>query len=340
MNNWQQTGNEIGSEFWNVPTAQRANSLFDGQTQWFLSGRSALTHILAEIGQGNSGRKAALPAWCCDSMIKPFVDAGFSVSFYPVYRENGRLVQDLSVTDGCDVLLVMDYFGYAGNDTTLPHSGAIRIRDLTHSVLIRKYTDADYYFGSLRKWAGFWTGGFAWGCGSCSLPENEEYVTLRKRAMEEKARYMRTETDNKGYLETFAQAEEQLEDCSLAGAAARDVAMAGKLDVARIKQVRRENAAQLLEAFSDIALFPEIGEQDCPLFVPILVPEGRRDDLRRHLIEQQIYCPVHWPLTRYHRVDARSEQLYKNELSLVCDQRYTSENMERIIKVIKRFWKV
>lgn len=329
---------EIGGEFWDIPTAERPNGLFDGQTQWFLSGRSALTRILAEIGQRTPRRKAALPAWCCDSMIKPFLNAGFSVSFYPVYRENGRLVQRLFAADGCDVLLVLDYFGYVGEQTALP-GNPICIRDLTHSVLTRKYTDADYCFGSLRKWAGFWTGGFAWGCVPDRLPVDENYADLRKRAMQEKARYIYAETRDKGYLETFALAEEQLEDSPLAGAAARDVAKAEKLDIDRIRKARRENATQLLEAFADIAVFPDLGEQDCPLFVPILVPDGRRDALRRHLIENQIYCPVHWPLSPYHRLDAREKILYENGLSLVCDQRYTPEDMERLINEVKRFWR-
>ena len=36
------------------------------------------------------------------------------------------------------------------------------IRDLTHSIYSEKYNDADYYFGSLRKWFGISSGGFAW----------------------------------------------------------------------------------------------------------------------------------------------------------------------------------
>lgn len=338
MSNPQRARNEIGSEFWDVPIAERSNGLFDEQTQWFLSGRSALAHILTEVRQRNPGKKAALPAWCCDSMITPFLNAGFSVFFYPVYFANGRLVQDLSAAKGCDVLLMLDYFGYAGKQVALS-TGEIRIRDLTHSVLIQNYTDADYYFGSLRKWAGFWTGGFAIGCGPSDMPVDNGYIALRKQAMERKMKYLYGETDDRGYLDIFAQAEERLEESLLAGGAARDVELAERLDVEHIKKVRRENAAQLLEAFADVALFPEIGEQDCPLFVPILVPSGRRDELRRHLIGQQIYCPVHWPLTKYHCPDRRSTEIYKSELSLVCDQRYTQDDMDRIIKTIKQFWK-
>lgn len=322
---------EIGSEFWNVPTGQ-LNGLFGADTKWFLSGRSALKAILSQA----KIRKAALPSWCCDSMILPFLQAGIEVSFYPVYIENG-LVQDLSGVDA-DGILVMDYFGYTGQTDLSGYDGTV-IRDVTHSLLSKTYTDADYYFGSLRKWAGFWTGGYGWGVDLAAPPADKEYVALRQQAMEEKNRYICGETENKDYLAQFARAEQWLETAKVTGAADRDIIQARALDVAFIKSRRRENAQRLLDAFSDIAVFPQMGEQDCPMFVPILVPKGQRDALRRFLIDRQIYCPVHWPVSEYHRLDERSGALYAQELSLVCDQRYTPQDMDRIIDAIKEFEK-
>ena len=328
---------EIGSEFWSVPTGRTENGFFSENTQWFLSGRSALACILADIRGKTAAKTAALPAWCCDSMILPFLAAEFSVRFYPVYAENGGFVQDLSAAEGCDVVLTMDYFGYTG-ESTAP-ADTIVIRDLTHSVFSKVYDDAHYCFGSLRKWAGFYTGGFGWGFEVPDLPENEAYVALRRDAMEEKNRYILGESNSKDYLAVFADGEELLEDSSPACGAERDMLLAKKLDVDFIRRKRTENATQLLEAFSDIAVFPEMKETDCPLFVPILVPQGERDALRKYLIEHRIYCPVHWPMTDQHRIDERSAAIYQNELSLVCDQRYDASDMERIIETVKNFWK-
>ncbi len=79
-------------------------------------------------------------------------------------------------------------------------------------------------------------------------------------------------------------------------------------------------------------------ETDCPLFVPVRVPEGQRDALRRYLIEREIYCPVHWPVSGYHRLTEEEQSFYDEELSLVCDQRYGREDMERIIETVRSFW--
>ena len=138
---------EIGGEFWDIPIQKNDNLLFPAETCWFVSGRSALKAILKE----NHFKTAAIPVWCCESMIKPFIDSHITVTFY---------VDRLPKTD---VALVMDHFGYSSNDLAYEGFNGTIIRDLTHSFLSKSYHDADYYFGSLRKWAGFWTGGFAWG---------------------------------------------------------------------------------------------------------------------------------------------------------------------------------
>ena len=326
---------EIGSEFWDVPVSE-GNSMFSSDTAWFLSGRSALECIIAEIKSKTNAKIAALPSWCCDSMIVPFENFGIEVRFYPVYRGNGKFIQNISAAEGCDILFVMDYFGYASESSKENFDGIV-IRDLTHSVFSKIYDDAEYYFGSLRKWAGFLTGGFARGIEDRKLPTDELYTLVREKAMKEKLDYITGKSESKDYLKGFALAEEYLETAPLAGADVRDVEAARVLDVDGIKNQRRKNAKALLSAVSDMAIFPNMNENDCPLFVPILVPNGERDALRRHLIEREIYCPVHWPLTEHHNPDKRTIEIYENELSLVCDQRYDESDMERIIKAIREF---
>ena len=313
---------EIGSEFWDVPTSAE-NDLFPKDTQWFLSGRSALKAILRE----NRFYTAAVPFWCCDSMIRPFLEESIEVVFYD--KELPR----------ADVALMLDHFGFSSDLNTSGFAGAI-IRDLTHAIFSERKTDADYYFGSMRKWAGFYTGGFAWGFKHPVSYEidDTQFVNMRKAAMEWKARYMRGETDDKGYLSLFSEAEEILEHTGgVLPAADRDVKLMKRFDALFVKERRRENAKILINEFSDMVVFPKMCEKDCPLFVPILVPQGKRNALRSHLIRQSIYCPVHWPLSEYHAIGAEQKAVYDNVLSLVCDQRYTVEDMKRTVCAVKDF---
>ena len=324
---------EIGSEFWDVPAGGDGNHLFPESVRWFLSGRGALGAIIRELGDV---RTAAMPSWCCDSMIRPFTDAGIEVRFYPV-TWRGKLTQE--IRDDCDVLLVMDYFGYTADAADLSLCRGKIIRDVTHSLFSGRYSDADYYFGSLRKWCGVWTGGYAWGKGLTGPVETDrDYVGLRRAAMEEKAAYIQGgETGEKNYLKLFGEAEKRLKEAGIRSADPRDIAAAKTLDAEFIRSRRRRNAKVLMEGLPDLLVFPELAPSDCPLFVPILAEGGRRDALRQRLIAHSVYCPAHWPATECHRLDENTAYLYENELSLVCDQRYTEEDMERMVKIIKSF---
>lgn len=70
-----------------------------------------------------------------------------------------------------------------------------------------------------------------------------------------------------------------------------------------------------MKSISDIALFPEISDNDCPLFVPIIIE--CRDELM--LIGKGVYCPVHWPISKHHILTNRTREIYEKELSIVCD---------------------
>ncbi len=327
---------EIGSEFWDVPTSQYNNTVFSKSTQWYISGRSALKAIVDQLDGVGS---VSLPAWCCDSMVKPFTDAGIDVKFYPVYFD-GSLFSEFDYNS--DALFLIDYFGYIGQHPDLNAYKGIIIRDVTHSIFSTNYSDADYYFGSLRKWCGMWTGGFAWTRDGSKLAEGVQdtqgYAKLREMAMRQKETYiLGPDGTNKDYLGVFDKAEKCLENMGVVQAEIRDVRAAQKLDVDMIRKRRIANAKVLRSAFFDWLVFPKLSANDCPLFVPILVPNGKRDGLRRHLIDQRIYCPVHWPMDSCRNYDERTVFLYRNELSLVCDQRYTEDDMYRMVGVIQQF---
>ncbi len=327
---------EIGSEFWNVPTKTR-NRLFPKDTQWYLSGRSALQAIISDLKGMHS---VALPSWCCDCMIKPFADAGFEIHFYSVYWNGVCIVQDVNYD--CDVLLVMDYFGYSAYKVNLSGYRGVIIRDVTHSLFSSSYSDADYYFGSLRKWCGVWTGGFAWTKDNHKLIEDstryDDYVDLRENAMNEKAKYIQEKASvNKSYLKLFEEAEEKLDHIGASPAADRDVLIAQKIDKKLLKNRRRENAKIIREKFKELLIFPKMNATDSPLFVPIFIPDGKRDLLRQYLIKNQIYCPVHWPITSYHKLNKKTRMIYETEISLVCDQRYGLEDMFRLCECVDSF---
>ena len=71
---------EIGSEFWIESVPEHLLTERDGV--YALSGRTAIDLILQDILRQKRVETVAMPAWCCDSMVAPFVAHGIEMLFY------------------------------------------------------------------------------------------------------------------------------------------------------------------------------------------------------------------------------------------------------------------
>ena len=69
---------EIGSEFWNIPLTNKGNKIFPEHTAFFMSGRGALYSVIEDVLKTRKINSVAMPSWCCDSMIIPFLKKGKS----------------------------------------------------------------------------------------------------------------------------------------------------------------------------------------------------------------------------------------------------------------------
>lgn len=335
---------EIGSEFWKdyfSDTITNKNEKHD--VACLLSGRTALDFIIQDIRIMRRFKKVLLPSYCCESMVEPFIQNNIEVQFYTVTQDG----IDYPENDA-DVILLIDYFGYQNPKNKElaaleSKSGKTVIYDATHKINGRDFP-ADYVFCSFRKWM-YCNFAVAWkkhGDFSVEQPDsiNRAYIDLRNLAAKCKGRFMSGGlVDKTEYLRLFAEAESLLESDYVGY-----TGIPACVDEKEIVGNRRRNARYLMEQLKDIKEFclwkSTITEQDTPLFVPILVKGGHRDSLRNYLIAHQIYCPVHWPVTGFHRgLTDFGKKIYEEELSLVCDQRYGIADMEREVKTIRDFYK-
>lgn len=340
---------EIGSEFWDVPL--KASNI-----KYLLSGRTALDYIIREILLKKRVESALLPSYCCHTMIEPFLRNGIPVRFYDVYYEPSKgLCVEIPPPRQNEIFYLMEYFGSRKLCGIDPQSIRRRwktiIDDSTHSWMSGEpLIDVDYRFVSFRKWAGFsaialavsnvgsfWT--------ACKPRENEPYCEMRERAFDLKRDYIcGNPTDKNVFLAEFNGAEELLEKDYVGYRPSIDaIENLENMDYEFLKNRRRENAQVLIDALKGIRgiylMFDKFDNDETPLFVPIMVPD-RRVGLRQFLIDNQVYCPVHWPLSDYHKgLSERALGVYKSELSLVCDQRYDAEDMERISALIRVYAK-
>lgn len=336
--------NEIGSEFWTAEeTADRRTDLASGIAggRTFLCGRTALSAIIDDIMATRSCKSAYLPSYCCDSMIEPFIRRGIQVSFYPVRFENGVFYQETDESFDADIVLFLEYFGFRGSVPRFSRRSVL-ICDVTHSLFLPR-READYSFASFRKWGPVAGAAFARKNGNWNIGEysrmNEAFLKCRYEGYHLKRQYMNGMTDDKArFLGAFSKAEEIL-DNDYERYAADPGSCESVSALGSCREQRRENAAFLLEGLKKLGgvepLFSVLKSEDVPLYLPVFVEDGRRDQLKKALIGEGIYCPTHWPVSALHRLTAAEKELYDGELSLVCDQRYTVKDMERELSVIE-----
>lgn len=342
---------EIGSEFWKVD-----NQHIKHNETIFLSGRTALDAIVRDAVVTYGITAVLLPSYCCHTMIEPFLSNGIRVRFYDVYvADDGILTAEIPSPGINEMLYIMKYFG----DTGMRYEGegnqasewVVSVEDLTHSCFSAEYSSqADYWFASYRKW--FAVDGIALAGkrnGKLSEPgrgQNIAYSFIRNQAFSMKQEFMDGKPVKKnGFLDMFKRAEKLLgEDYSdfRSGYEAVYDLFRFMDEIEGIRLKRRANARTLIEKLSgteSIKVFTDFrDDRKCPLFVPVLVEDGMRDSLRKFLISKDVYCPVHWPLSNQHTgISERAVKLYGQELSLVCDQRYDEDDMERTVALIREF---
>lgn len=355
---------EIGSEFWECEVTQNMQA---SQTQYFaewtfyMTGRTALYAILQDIKLPKTGQKlkALLPAYCCHSMIMPFIESGFSTEFYDIGIMNLlEASYEIENIENFDVILLMNYFGLGVRrfEEILAKLNQNRkqckvIVDITHSWLSPRtsFNNADYCFGSLRKWTGLFSGGIAKKSQGKLAQSSEfcddKFLNNRIGGMKLKGNYIDNAIGEKNvFLKVFANAEDSIDE-SYIGFCMDEQSRINfsHLDKALIAAKRQSNYTELLknkETLLSKEIYPLCTQldDDVPLCFPVYIEgEQRRDKIRKHLISNDIYCPVHWPAHGEVKSQKNAMKMSEHELSIVCDQRYDAEDMEKIIRVIKEY---
>lgn len=323
---------EIGSEFnlnlnnLNYTKNNIFNYLKEYNTCYFDTGRSAIKSINLPKG------KILLPIYICDSIIDCFDKK--DVIFYKINGDFSINKEDiLNKLEKVRVLFVMHYYGCVQNTKLLSEiksvckkKSILIIEDTTHSLLSKKSTIGDYMICSLRKWFPITRGGVVYSKNKLDLGNGykKDIDNSKVYAMIIKDLYLNNKFNDKDlYLNIFNKCEKQIEN-------KKEVLYMSDLsmfilsccDVKEIKEKRISNY-KYLKNHLKVNPVNVLKNNECPFVY--LIRSKNRDALRKHLINNNIYCAVHWP------------NCSNDELSLTIDNRYSNEDMKYIIKCINRF---
>lgn len=343
---------ELGSEFdisLNDLTERNNNILnyFAGKNvKWYNYGRTAIKQIPIL-----NNKRVLLPEFICDSVIKCFdikqiifykIDRNFEINLID-------LIEKIDYTVG--YIYIAHYFGYLQSDIAMneikkiaSQKNIIIIEDITQSMFSKHEFWGDYIVSSIRKWMAVHQGGMLI-FNNNMLYKKEKKLPIsadnyRVYAMILKNMFLdRKYNTNVKYREIFIESEHDI-DFKLKEEKISDLAffLLKCVDIEQLIIKRKRNFVFLQDRLMNIGLMPVrvFKENECPLVYPIRVKN--RDDFRRYLIENKIYCAVHWPYTECLGIDRKIARENADTLiSLPIDQRYDKNDIEYMVKVIQEY---
>jgi hypothetical protein len=284
-------------------------------------------------------RQVWVPSYLCHTILGAIVPKVAIPRFYEVdYDLKVRSEQWVSEVASGDLVIFIDYFGFPYDKTLgarIKEKGAWVLEDASQALLSAPVGHhSDFALYSPRKWIGVPDGGIL------RLPEDFPHKDIYMESPEAtwwmKAFYatvLRREFDEGLPTREWFQLFRESEDAGPTGPYAMSqlsrAIIEYSVDYTVIAERRRENYHTLLEGLANYALFPEIDPAVVPLGFPVRI--DNRDSVRQSLFKHEIYPPVHWTIEgvvppRYED----SHRLAREIMTIPCDQRYTTEDMERI----------
>lgn len=356
---------EIGSNFWLSPQELSGLKSLQGKIygldKWKYcdftsSGRGAIKLLLSNLPEI---KKALLPEYTCSSVISPMEEMGVTCCYYPVNKDfsvNESILFDLIEKYSPQMVYFQSYYGF---DTLrsikkayhkIQEKGILVVEDITHSWLCDfNTTDADYSVASLRKWLEIPDGGVLLSDKhpmdyDMNIEESAQIVSEFVKASELKEKYFSTlnPLDKEAFRQHYVNAKDLLlKDTTVYAMSSMAQSVLAQTDFGFIITRRRENAKYLQQHINSEFVETcgvEFSNEATPLYYPIYI-KGDRKKLQKKLAENDIYCPVHWPVPSQasESISEEGMSIYSHVLSLICDQRYGLDDMKAIVQIINDY---
>lgn len=325
----------------------------------FRGGRTALHYYLKHLAPFYDG-EYLLPAYLCEAVLRPFEFESVKFNFYHI-NENLQIdLADLKarVNSKTKGILIIHYFGFPQPEEIMDYLESLRdqgidiIEDMTQAFFTTKDDigrKGNYALASFRKFVPIPDGGILYSFREKMTTANvaggyDKYFRKRLQGLLWKNFYL-ARGGSKGFLKSFRQGENYYDrDAKIHGMTGFSRLLLKKTEKDCLFEKRRQNFLTLLQGCRSLQgirpLFTNLPSGVCPLGFPILAGR-RREQLRDFLIEHRVFPPVHWELPKqvnpvvYNKEFSLSCQI----LTIPCDQRYDTADMQNILGFLELFCK-
>lgn len=319
---------------------------------YFNTGRAAIEALLNNLKK-EGYKKVWLPSYDCSSVYDAAKRAGIEIALYAVDKD---LLIDNGVFDSLqrnDILYLVNFFGREETERTYKairkakDNGVVVIEDLSLSLLSagENIGFGDYVIGSARKWLPIPDGGFI--ASRQCLPQftkadaANDYTLYYFAAQVMKSQYLQDTTlDKQVFLNLSNKGMEKLfSDYTIREISEISKRVIDSTNLNEVAEIRKINYNYLYECLcniKEVKLMVEPSTERVALGMVMCVVD--RDALFKHLIQNGVYCNIHWRENESTAQFEDSRYLSQHCLTLPCDQRYGIEQMNHIYKTIKDFY--
>lgn len=347
FNNW-----EIGSDFHWIGYPWGPYLDWPHPSIWFATGRDALL-ALWDYKKKGLAATVWVPDYFCPEVLAYWIKNKINIR---PYFDNPLMPHPDWNTINCapkDIVLAVNFFGLRDWKPWVhwkkKNDKVILVEDHTHDPFSEwaLNSEADYAFASIRKICPIPDGAFLWSPRRRKLPapiliDDWSASSYKLAAMVIKRDFLNVVSKNLELKEIYrdfqAKGEELYGKLSYISLSPWSRSLIAKGYSKEWRKAREGNVRYFWRLLKDkvpliethFAVWPNNG---CPFNAILLLPtKETRDNLRSRLIERDIYPAIHWLPNKFSSHD--SINLSNRILTISVDQRYSSQDIERIVDII------
>ena len=346
--------NEIGSEFAYDPSIFQTldydwKKHFPAKHMVFLSsGRDSIIYFI----RAHNIKKILVPSYVEELILKLFQSENVKINFYKIDENLNIDLDDIKKKSyDVDAIFLNHYFGFVHSLTKIEsfcqENNIILVEDCVQSMLstfegkpIGSFGDVS--LNSLRKFIGIPDGSILTIKKRTDVFESKlhkKYVDKKTSALIGKFNYLKGDKNYSRYYfkDAFVDAEKVIYEYKKpAPMTTESLNMLKKINFEKIIKIRRKNFRYLLSNLDNIAFYKKLPHNICPLGFPIICKN--RSNTKKILIKNKIYPAIHWELSNEIKKNEFHEswKISKSILTIPIDQRYSIEDMERIVSVLRK----
>jgi len=287
------------------------------------SGRSALKYILI----AKKVTEIHLPYYSCESIITTVNNAGIKIEFYNIDSNFYPLIEKTSPSS---YLLYINYFGVCDQQVQdVAERFKNVIIDNTQAFFSLPLKGKDTFY-SPRKFFGVSDGGYLY---TDTLIEQ----TLNIDTSFDQMTHLLKRIDisaNESYS-LFQEHEEQLGHSGIRSMSRITRRILGSIDYKSAEEIRVRNFKYLHENLGEYNELIFTGSENIsiPMVYPLML---NKSGLKEALIKESIFIATYWKeALKSQRITNFEANLVTKLLALPIDQRYTVDDMRRIVSVVR-----